>query len=50
MSQQVSELQQSLVELLMAVIAAPDDEDVARRADEAVRELDARLAAPAATS
>ncbi len=46
MSQQTSDLQQSMVELFMAVIAAPDDEEVARRANEAVRELDARLAAP----
>ena len=36
-------LQHAVVEQLMAVIGAPDDEDVARAADEAVRALDDRL-------
>jgi hypothetical protein len=36
-------LQHTVVEQLMAVIGAPDDEDVARAADEAVRALDDRL-------
>lgn len=40
------ELQHTVVEQLMAVIAAPDDEEVALRADAAVRALDARLRAP----
>jgi len=38
------ELRHSMVEFLMAVIGAPDDEEIARNADEAVRLLDARLA------
>ncbi|ALO99017.1 MULTISPECIES: hypothetical protein [Streptomyces] len=37
-------LRTSVVEFLMAVIGAPDDEEIARNADEAVRLLDARLA------
>ncbi|MCK9878543.1 hypothetical protein MXD59_22720 [Frankia sp. Ag45/Mut15] len=36
----LQQLQMSVVEFLMAVIAAPDDENVARSADEAIRELD----------
>ncbi|MDT0438276.1 MULTISPECIES: hypothetical protein [Streptomyces] len=36
-------LQHSMVEKLMAIIGAPDDEDVARSAAEVVRALDARL-------
>ncbi|KOG64529.1 hypothetical protein ADK76_08760 [Streptomyces griseoflavus] len=43
-------LQNSLVEFLMAIIGAPDDETLARDADAAVRALDARLqAGPAGT-
>ncbi|MEU9670776.1 hypothetical protein AB0E25_35425 [Streptomyces bobili] len=38
------ELRHSMVEFLMAVIGAPDDEEIARDADEVVRLLDARLA------
>ncbi|WP_399929038.1 hypothetical protein [Streptomyces kanamyceticus] len=38
-------LQHAMVEQLMAVIAAPDDEDVARAADAVVRDLDALLRA-----
>ncbi|MHC5907930.1 hypothetical protein ACVNF4_29175 [Streptomyces sp. S6] len=38
------ELRHSMVEYLMAVIGAPDDEEIARNADQAVRLLDARLA------
>ncbi|KOV78605.1 hypothetical protein ADL01_14855 [Streptomyces sp. NRRL WC-3618] len=37
------ELRHSVVEFLMAVIGAPDDEEIARTADDAVRVLDARL-------
>ncbi|WP_199830259.1 hypothetical protein [Streptomyces viridochromogenes] len=37
------ELRHSMVEFLMAVIGAPDDEEIARNADEVVRLLDARL-------
>ncbi|MFJ5997457.1 hypothetical protein [Streptomyces sp. NPDC092370] len=36
-------LQHTVVEQLMAVIGAPDDQDVARAADNAVRALDERL-------
>ncbi|GKQ35345.1 hypothetical protein [Streptomyces sp. A012304] len=36
-------LRHSVVEFLMAVIGAPDDEEIARHADAAVRALDARL-------
>ncbi|MEU3355403.1 hypothetical protein [Streptomyces sp. NPDC037389] len=39
----VESLQNSLVEFLMAIIGAPDDETLARDADAAVRALDARL-------
>ncbi|MFE9449686.1 hypothetical protein [Streptomyces sp. NPDC006739] len=42
------ELQHGMVEQLMAVIGAPDDEDVARTADGVVRALDERLRAEAA--
>ncbi|WP_219686529.1 hypothetical protein [Streptomyces anatolicus] len=38
-------LKHAMVEQLMGVIAAPDDEDVARAADAVVRELDALLRA-----
>ncbi|MBM7170563.1 hypothetical protein JQK87_19645 [Streptomyces sp. G44] len=38
-------LKHTMVEQLMAVIAAPDDEDVARAADTVVRDLDALLRA-----
>ncbi|WP_329060690.1 hypothetical protein [Streptomyces sp. NBC_01429] len=38
-------LQHAMLERLMAIIGAPDDEDVARAGDEVVRALDARLAA-----
>ncbi|MFE9775063.1 hypothetical protein ACFYOV_25995 [Streptomyces sp. NPDC005931] len=41
-------LQHAVVEQLMAVIGAPDDQDVARTADEAVRALDERLRTAAA--
>ncbi|WP_055527607.1 hypothetical protein [Streptomyces graminilatus] len=37
------ELRHSMVEFLMAVIGAPDDEEIARNADDVVRILDARL-------
>jgi hypothetical protein len=37
-------LQHSMVEKLMAVIGAPDDEEVAGSADLVVQALDARLA------
>lgn len=37
-------LQHSMVERLMAIIGAPDDEDVASSADLVVQALDARLA------
>ncbi|MCH0540966.1 hypothetical protein I3F58_15585 [Streptomyces sp. MUM 203J] len=36
-------LQQAMVEQLMAIIGAPDDEDIARTADEVVRALDDRM-------
>ncbi|MFF5569116.1 hypothetical protein ACFY7Z_30890 [Streptomyces sp. NPDC012623] len=39
-------LQHAMLDKLMAIIGAPDDEDVARAADEVVRALDARLAEP----
>ncbi|MDH6224221.1 MULTISPECIES: hypothetical protein [Streptomyces] len=39
----VEALQQAMVGQLMAVIGAPDDKDVARAADDVVRQLDARL-------
>lgn len=42
------DLKNAVIEQLMAVIGAPDDEDVARRADAAVRALDERLRAPGA--
>ncbi|WP_369392527.1 hypothetical protein AB5J72_36790 [Streptomyces sp. CG1] len=48
MSQSTEELQHTLVEQLMAVIGAPDDEQVAAAADTAVRVLDERLRAEAA--
>ncbi|GGY33332.1 hypothetical protein OH797_19255 [Streptomyces anulatus] len=38
-------LHDSLVELLMAIIGAPDDETLARDGDAAVKALDARLRA-----
>lgn len=41
-------LQHTVVERLMAVIGAPDDEDVARDADVAVLALDERLRAESA--
>ncbi|GAA2232324.1 hypothetical protein GCM10010104_28010 [Streptomyces indiaensis] len=41
-------LQHTVVERLMAVIGAPDDEDVARDADAAVLALDERLRAESA--
>ncbi|GAA0665399.1 hypothetical protein GCM10010193_16050 [Kitasatospora atroaurantiaca] len=41
----VEELQGSLVESFMAIVGAPDDTEIADRADEIVRTLDARLAA-----
>ncbi|MFB6818836.1 hypothetical protein ACFCV8_30290 [Streptomyces sp. NPDC056347] len=37
-------LEQKLVESLMGVIGAPDDQDVARASDEVLRALDAELA------
>ncbi|MEU1484184.1 hypothetical protein [Streptomyces sp. NPDC005752] len=36
-------LQQAMVGQLMAIIGAPDDQDVARAADDIVQELDVRL-------
>ncbi|MFF2009821.1 hypothetical protein ACFVWY_12200 [Streptomyces sp. NPDC058195] len=41
--QSVETLQNSLVELLMAIIGLPDDQALAREGDAAVRALDARL-------
>ncbi|MFB8246337.1 hypothetical protein ACFC5X_14975 [Streptomyces sp. NPDC055952] len=41
-------LQHTVIERLMAVIGAPDDQDVARDADAAVRALDERLRAGSA--
>ncbi|MEU0165955.1 hypothetical protein ABZ214_10935 [Streptomyces iakyrus] len=41
-------LQHTVVERLMAVIGAPDDEDVARDADAVVLALDERLRAESA--
>jgi len=43
--QNVESLQHSLVELLMAIIGAPDDATLAREGDAAVKALDARLRA-----
>ncbi|MEU1089951.1 hypothetical protein ACFYPN_07915 [Streptomyces sp. NPDC005576] len=37
-------LRHSMVELLMGIIGSPDDEELARTADQAVRDLDRRLA------
>ncbi|WP_333778161.1 hypothetical protein [Streptomyces sp. IBSBF 3136] len=48
MSQSTEELQHAMVEQLMAVIGAPDDEVVAEAADSVVRALDERLRAGAA--
>ncbi|MGY1502758.1 hypothetical protein ACW4TU_40310 [Streptomyces sp. QTS52] len=42
-SEETATLQHAMVEQLMAVIGAPDDEDVARAADDVVRALDVRL-------
>lgn len=42
-SEETGPLQHAMVEQLMAVIGAPDDEDVARAADDVVRALDIRL-------
>ncbi|MEU5576887.1 MULTISPECIES: hypothetical protein [Streptomyces] len=41
----IDTLKHAMVEQLMAVIAAPDDEDVARAADTVVHDLDALLRA-----
>ncbi|NEB75764.1 hypothetical protein G3I40_11060 [Streptomyces sp. SID14478] len=43
----IEDLQHAVVEQLMAVIGAPDDQDVADAADGAVRALDERLRAHA---
>ncbi|MGW0207853.1 hypothetical protein ACWDZ8_19290 [Streptomyces sp. NPDC003233] len=48
MSPSTEELQHAMVEQLMAVIGAPDDEQVAEAADAAVRALDERMCAEAA--
>jgi hypothetical protein len=48
MSQSTEELQHAMVEQLMAVIGAPDDESVAEAADAVVRALDERMTAGAA--
>lgn len=45
---ETSALQHAMVEQLMAVIGAPDDQDVARAADEVVRALDDRMRGAAA--
>ena len=42
-SEETGNLQHAMVEQLMAVIGAPDDEDVARAADDVVRALDIRM-------
>ncbi|MEU1017329.1 hypothetical protein ABZ383_18570 [Streptomyces sp. NPDC005900] len=44
-AQTVDALKHTMVEQLMGVIGAPDDEDVARAADAVVRDLDALLRA-----
>lgn len=44
----LEDLRHAVVEQLTAVIGAPDDEEVARAADAAVRALDERLRAGAA--
>lgn len=43
--QSIESLHHSLVELLMAIIGAPDDEALARDGDAAVKALDARMRA-----
>jgi hypothetical protein len=43
-------LRHAMIEQLMAVIGAPDDETVARTADSVVRALDARLREEAAAA
>ncbi|CAK7280228.1 MULTISPECIES: hypothetical protein [Streptomyces] len=48
MSQSTEELSHAVVGQLMAVIGAPDDEQVAEAADASVRALDERLRAEAA--
>ncbi|MBX7549440.1 hypothetical protein [Streptomyces sp. NPDC004232] len=48
MSRSTEELQHAMVEQLMAVIGAPDDQQVAEAADAVVRALDERLRAEAA--
>ncbi|WP_199829490.1 hypothetical protein [Streptomyces sp. MMG1121] len=47
MSQSTEELQHAMVEQLMAVIGAPDDQQVAEAADAVVRTLDERMRAEA---
>ncbi|MFJ2828997.1 hypothetical protein ACIPC1_15700 [Streptomyces sp. NPDC087263] len=42
-SEETETLQHAMVEQLMAIIGAPDDEDVARAADGIVQALDTRL-------
>lgn len=48
MSQSTEELQHAMVEQLMAVIGAPDDQQVSDAADAVVRALDERLRTEAA--
>jgi hypothetical protein len=38
-------LQESLVQFLMEIIGAPDDEEIARNAAQVVRDLDVRMTA-----